>query len=577
MLPMVVHGSAGVPISIKESGKLALCTYEEKGHIILSVEGGVAPYKYEWPSLKEYTSTVENLDPGKYTVIVTDSHGNEASKEILIQPPYPLIARMEQIQQSSCGEANGSAEVKILMGRGGPYNVQWSHGLEGELKAGQLMPGSYAVKVSDQYNCSTTLSFEIKASNTSMEILKSITSNSCGKKDQGAISLEIKGGIAPYRYKWSNGATSSSINNLPSGDYQVEVVDAEGCSISQNFEVKNSSELNVTHQIQDLACNGAANGWAKLDIQGGAAPYQVQWMDQEGQGELERDGLKPGTYTAKITDASGCTLTDSFVIQEPKAMEISLQSAVEMDCNSGFASGEAWVSIEGGVSPYKIFWDNGAENTREIQFSESREIKVLVEDSKGCVVQKSLKTDFPSTQGRVNFHYSQNSFIAPEEIVVNQPVQFESILAEDVLTWEWDFGDGRSSQERSPSHVYKKKGSFEVILRVLDAYGCQSVHANTLVVEDRGTKMKIPNAFSPNGDKLNDTFLPKYKNISSFEMYIFNTWGELLFSSKGMDSQGWDGIYQGEIMPEGNYVYKISYADLDNKVVQKSGMLTLIK
>ncbi len=130
---------------------------------------------------------------------------------------------------------------------------------------------------------------------------------------------------------------------------------------------------------------------------------------------------------------------------------------------------------------------------------------------------------------------------------------------------------------RTDSHVYEKEGSFEVKLRVLDVYGCQSVHANTLMVEDRESIMKIPNAFSPNGDQLNDTFLPKYKNISSFEMHIFNIWGELLYSVKGMDAPGWDGMYQGVMLPEGNYVYKISYADLNNQAIQESGMLTLIK
>jgi gliding motility-associated-like protein len=87
----------------------------------------------------------------------------------------------------------------------------------------------------------------------------------------------------------------------------------------------------------------------------------------------------------------------------------------------------------------------------------------------------------------------------------------------------------------------------------------------------------IPNAFTPNGDGLNDTFIPKIKNINSFTLEIFNTWGEKMFFTNSPESKGWDGTYRGQFLPAGNYLYRITYTDRNSDQTEKTGGVTLIR
>jgi len=570
------YSHAKSALTVEVDGKLALCSYEEKGSIVLTVNGGKAPYHFEWPSIKQYTSSIYDLNAGKYTVIITDSEGTQLTKEILIQPPYPLIAKIDYIEPASCGAANGSAKVKILVGRGDPYKIVWSNGLENTKTAENLSAGAHSVEIFDKYNCSTTLYFDIKETGSSLAIKENIQNNSCGSTDKGTISLTVTGGEAPYKYLWSNGEQSAEINNLKSGQYSVDISDASGCSVHKTFEIGNSEQLAVAVEKQDISCSDTNNGWIALNITGGKSPYNIKWQDIS-ESPNERTQLKPGTYTASITDSNGCYAEKTVTINSAIPLVAKIQSAVNMDCNSGIAKGTAWLNIEGGLPPYDIEWQNGIHDKEEISFNESQDLRVVITDAKGCSVQSILKVDLPSSLARTNFSYEMSGFSTSSEMVTNQPIQFTSNTSEEVIAWEWDFGDGNKSLDPNPVHVFKKEGDFEVTLRVHNLYGCSSAYINTVEVTDNSPSIKIPNAFSPNGDGLNDYFIPKFKNMGEFEMSIFNSWGEMLYHDTSLDSKGWDGSHKGVILPPGNYVYKIHFKDLDKKDHEEGGVFTLIR
>ena len=89
--------------------------------------------------------------------------------------------------------------------------------------------------------------------------------------------------------------------------------------------------------------------------------------------------------------------------------------------------------------------------------------------------------------------------------------------------------------------------------------------------------MVIPNAFSPNGDNLNDCFIPKMKGIKEFTLQVFNIWGEKLYAGSGLDIIGWDGTYKGQMVPAGNYIYRIDYVNWEGIKKSSSGSVTLIR
>ena len=92
-----------------------------------------------------------------------------------------------------------------------------------------------------------------------------------------------------------------------------------------------------------------------------------------------------------------------------------------------------------------------------------------------------------------------------------------------------------------------------------------------------GPELYVPSAFTPNGDGLNDTFIPKMKGITEFDLLIFNLWGERIHESNGIESKGWDGTYKGQLLPAGNYIFKIEYTTWEGIKKSSNGSVSLIR
>ncbi len=90
-------------------------------------------------------------------------------------------------------------------------------------------------------------------------------------------------------------------------------------------------------------------------------------------------------------------------------------------------------------------------------------------------------------------------------------------------------------------------------------------------------KLFIPNAFSPNGDGVNDFFKPVSKGISFLQLQVFDTWGNLIYDEQNEALQGWDGLIKGKDAQNGNYMYRIKAVSLDGEKTEKEGLFTLIK
>jgi gliding motility-associated-like protein len=139
----------------------------------------------------------------------------------------------------------------------------------------------------------------------------------------------------------------------------------------------------------------------------------------------------------------------------------------------------------------------------------------------------------------------------------------------------WDFGDGTSSSEASPTHTYASKGKYLVTLTVVDQAGCLITQSKELDILDYF--IEIPNVFTPNGDALNDTFFPKFRFVRNLQVQVVNKWGELIYRSQGQDDSGWDGLVSGEKAPEGVYVYTLRYQVPDGRIVTSSSTFLLAR
>ncbi|MFL5764841.1 MAG: PKD domain-containing protein [Bacteroidia bacterium] len=152
----------------------------------------------------------------------------------------------------------------------------------------------------------------------------------------------------------------------------------------------------------------------------------------------------------------------------------------------------------------------------------------------------------------------------------------------------WNFGDGSTTTDIAPSHIYPSQGNYQITLIAISSFGCRDTFnlPSTITVE-ANTEIVVPNAFTPNtgggnggeyayDDLSNDVFHPIVKGVKKYQLSIYNRWGELIFES--LDPKiGWDGYYREELCQQDIYVWKIKATSNTGELITKTGDVTLLR
>ena len=138
-----------------------------------------------------------------------------------------------------------------------------------------------------------------------------ISDESCGTAN-GSIDLTVSGGATPYTYLWSNGAMTEDLLNLSSGSYTCIITDNTGCDLEVTYDVlPTNGGLTLNGITNDEDC-GNSDGWINLFVTGGTGPYIYSWSSGETTEDLSN--ISYGTYTVVVTDAGGCSATETYSI-----------------------------------------------------------------------------------------------------------------------------------------------------------------------------------------------------------------------------------------------------------------------
>ncbi|WP_419802625.1 PKD domain-containing protein [Mucilaginibacter sp.] len=140
----------------------------------------------------------------------------------------------------------------------------------------------------------------------------------------------------------------------------------------------------------------------------------------------------------------------------------------------------------------------------------------------------------------------------------------------------WDFGDGATSTQTNPQHLYTKKGSFTVKLTATNKGACSNTISLGKLVLRYDVVIFIPNTFTPNNDGINDDFGVKITNLSNYSIRIFNRYGQQLYEAKDILKR-WDGFYNGQPVPVGTYYYVIAGTTLNDDALKEAGYVTVLR
>lgn len=349
------------------------------GSLEVLVTGGTPPYQYLW-SNNGTNQQVTSLQGGSYTVTVTDDHVClQADNAIVSNIPGPVANVVSQTDVNCFGGSDGAIFINVLNGTQ-PFSFLWSNGITTE-DILNLTIGSYTVTVTDFNNC-TSSTGEIIDQPDSLEIDFDIILSS-GLPD-GAIHTEIYGGIVPYDYLWSNGATTADITALLPGNYTLTITDAHICTASRNGTVNLLAACDVVvDSTHDVSCNGGSNGEIFI-TNTGEAPFTYVWSNGETNADISN--LIAGTYTVTVTDDIGCVTSTNATIAEPAVLNISFGSTNE---TCGSSNGSITANVTGGTPSYFYAWSNGGTNAT-INNIAAGTYTITVTDDNACTIQQAF-------------------------------------------------------------------------------------------------------------------------------------------------------------------------------------------
>jgi hypothetical protein len=440
------------------------------GSINTTVSNGTFPFTYSW-STGQTTSSLSNLTPGAYSVIVTDANGcADTAAATLINLAGPTVLSNSNVV-SSYQVVNGGFTPQwvctndTLYTDGGIMNIYLESGatmitgggidsifaktgstiiMNGGIHRIYHEPGVNLVMnggIPYLYPCpSLVFNYTQAPANGCVPVpvcnlSASVTTNNidCYGMASGSVTASITGGTGPYTYLWSPaGATTQTVSNLPAGCYTVTITDANGCVVSQTACITQAPIFSAIATIANpILCNGNS-ATVIVAATGGTSPYS-------GTGTFT---VPAGNYNYLVSDVNGCNSSVPITISTPTAITLSTNSTDELLGNDGTAT----ASVSGGTAPYSYLWTPSGQTGATASGLSAGTYNLDVTDANGCT--ESTQVQVGSQVGLNEYGSSDIISIYPNpateqlyisSLIENDPIEIKIYSIDGQLLRTLDF------------------------------------------------------------------------------------------------------------------------------------------
>ncbi|MFT7589385.1 MAG: gliding motility-associated-like protein [Limisphaerales bacterium] len=391
-------------------------------------------------------------------------------------------------------------------------------------------------------------------------------------------------GAAQYLWDFGDGDTSTLFepthvyDSLGIFNVLLIAIDSNSCNIAD------SSYLTIITGIDSITANfdivetqNCDTLWADFtDLSTTLGPSTV-YSFATGDGTIldtvpaSWQYVNPGFYQIILilTDSTSCNFSDTLIF------DLDYQS----DFESGFiptVSGCVPVTVDFG-NDYPLAesyeWDFGDGNTATgldpVNIYTVPGIYTITLVTTNCGVSDTTLGTVVVPEDPIAFFDDE-----PYAAIINTPVSFTN-LSQFSSIYLWDFGDGTTSSLINPSHSFSGENTFTVCLTAFNDFGCEDTYCRTIDIEFDGI-VDVPNAFTPNGDGVNDQFYLGGFGMESVKFRIFNRWGELVFETNN-PGQGWDGTFRGIAQEIDVYIYTVEAFFANGRKEELKGNVSLIR
>lgn len=495
------------------------CFGYTNGEVHIATAGIFNPCQFSWNGgALTSDSFLIDLPAGYNTVTIVNSLGCDTTLDFEIFQPTQLTGSVSEVDNICFGEENGEATATPSGGTP-PYSYSWNTTpIHDSPSAMNLAADDYICTVNDSNGCVIQLNANIEQPAPLTLDLSSVEPN-CYGSSNGAISSTVAGGVSPYLFQWSTGPTSSNLYNLTSGSYTLEVTDANNCLIVDSINLNQPTQVIGSINNNMVICPNEA---IELSVaaSGGTGNYQYSWTpNSQTNDTINEFPISNQIYSCEITDNNGCAilLSTSVIINvlDPNDLlatigsnEICMLDSVSL---TAFYSGSdttvnlTWTHCPS-CSTDNVIYDTPSGDT-EYVLSGTNYCGQTIYDTVSVIVNPLPLISLAPTMGNicpggnVSFVNSGN----------NSPF----------WSYNWNFGDGQTSNYIYPNHVYQTSGTYNVSLTVTDNNGCTSTLLNGSQVIVYPQAHAAFTSSSMSESTLDPTF-SLYNLSSNSDSYIWN-------------------------------------------------------
>jgi gliding motility-associated-like protein len=395
--------------------------------------------------------------------------------------------------------------------------------------------------------------------------------------DEIILTPTVTGGGGGYDYLWSTGETSETITVNPTSTESYSVSVTDNC-LNQTGQATST----ITVPVYDPIVLNESDDIVEqcpyvpftlnVEVLGGAGNFTYVWTSPSGvpmsySNTLNVAPSQTTMYTVEVTDQCGESETAEVtitILSPPLLLDITPS---QENCPGDSALIE--VTTTGGFGDYYYEWPHSGEITSSVWVKPSKTTQYTVIVMDDCqTFDVRATTEVVVVKPDANFRPITN----PKYI--DLPITFQN-LTQNGNTYQWDFGDGTTSTMIHPNNTFSEPGDYEIMLIATDSKGCIDTAYRVIRILDE-FYLYVPNAFTPDDDRFNNTFKISSINVVEFNVQIFNRWGELLFESDDKNFE-WDGTHNGEFVRDGTYVWKIFYRSVNDDDETITGHVSVLR
>jgi gliding motility-associated-like protein len=473
----------------------------------------------------------------------------------------------------------GGANTYLFLG---PNNFVSNSNILNFNNAHPSVSGTYSLFGTSVHGCTAMATTQVTVH--PVPVLSIISSNRCQNE---TVSILLHGADPNGTFNWTGPAGFISNQQNPviasaqpnqSGIYTVHYSSPIGCTATAQVDIT----IFPLPELQILG-NPAVCYGKDITLSGSGALY-YKWLAPWGvisQSQQIVISTSSNTYTSIYTlvgmDVNGCTNTvniNTIVYPLPVANVLAYPPANCIPFCPQFNFNNAPQNLVDFTWSFSDGTNINQQTSAEVCINRAGTYTMTLnmKDDKGCegIVTKVVE-GYPKPNADFSYEPGNATFLNPE-------IQFyDESMGANIVKWEWDFMSNGQFKDsiKNPFFNFKEMGQYITSLIVTTDKGCKdTTFRNIIIGDDFG--IYIPNAFTPNGDGMNDVFSPKGHGINKFEMFIYDRWGNVIFHSREF-GRGWDGKIRGADASNDVYIYLIKVKDLNGKHREFKGHVTLLR